>query len=147
MKDNATLPRTDVLKHTVTVREVAITCKVSHQRVLQIIKSKKLEERGIAKKYGSQWMLIPEVIDIINATKGKVGNPNMVKGRPNIYKEKIQESRRKYGWKTGPMKQPNNLPTKKKEKKPVLDHNPHINTKVKRRSENGGKSSIFMDED
>jgi hypothetical protein len=147
MKGNFTLPNPNTLKHTATVREVATICRVSHQRVLQILKTKKWEEKGIAKKYGNQWMVIPEAVDIVNLTKGKVGNPNMVKGKPNIYKKKIQEKRSKNPWNTGPSKQPDNLPTKKKKKESVIDKNPHINAKLKNRSKNGGKTSIFMDED
>lgn len=152
MKDNITLPRKNMLKHTATVKEIAALSQVSHQRVLQMIKAKKWEEKGIAKKIGHQWMLLPETADMIKRVKGKRGNPNMIKGKPSLYADKIREtwrkkreSQRKLG--THHREQPDNLPTKKKKKRSVIEnHDIDINKQVKKHIEQKGEVSIFLDE-
>lgn len=148
MKDNTSLPNPGILKHTATVRDVAAICQVSVQRVIQMIKAKGWVKKGLAKKYGYQWMLVPEVVEIINSRKGKIGNPNFIKGKPNPYAEKAGR-KSKNGRKLGrtPRDQPDNLPTDKKKKEGVILTNPIVNTRTKKHIEKKGKTSVFLDED
>jgi len=67
-----------------TVKEVAFELELSVSRVIKAIKDLELEEQGLARKWGNEWSLDPEVLLLIAKRKGKVGNPEINAQRPGM---------------------------------------------------------------
>jgi hypothetical protein len=75
------------MNHTLKSRDVERLANTSRDRVLQIVITQHLIEKGITIKRGNRYYHDPQIVELIKARKGMWGNPNF--GRKATYtKEK-----------------------------------------------------------